>query len=429
MSEQQSFWGILEEWGRTYWRFIRDALRVFSQHWPALIGLFLIGWIGRMGFLWISIVVSDWNPTVAVLLLPLAPMSMLLSFVLMLRAMTPSLPAFSGLVEHETSTQRWTEDFTVAGQVMIPFLAVYASAGLLAQDVSVFLVDSATDEWLNTAPEQLNFGRADYAPGWTIILFIVIALVLRKIISVKKLAQNNLPWAGFAAYLEVLWIITLAQAFASQISVIQDWVTSRRFIADIMAWIDSVLATVREWSAAISTVLDAIGSTIGSLGAVVVIPVAWLATGAAVYGYQLQSAKLRVPGHEQVSKRISRIPNPIRRGVAHVVEPVVTPIQSAFKAVLKVAAAGVVPMILFCLTFLLASGLQPLVALGARLLIGPSSPDRLYALEPYVIMVERGVYFIVVLCLLAAAVSTTVLAQRKETTKVNRIEEDPVAIA
>lgn len=382
-----------------------------------------------MGFLWISIIVSDWSPTVAVLILPLAPMSMLLSFILMLRVMTPTLPAFSGLVEHQTPTERWTEDFTVAGQVMIPFLAVYASAGLLSQDVSVFLVDSATDEWLNTAPEQINFGRADYAPGWTIILFIVVALVLRKIISVKNLAQDRLVWAGFAAYLEVLWIITLAQALTSQISIVQDWVTSRRFVADLMSWVDSVLVAVHEWSDSISTVLDAVGSTIGSLGAVVVVPVAWLATGAAVYGYQLQSAELKVPGHEQVSKQIGRIPNPVRRGVAHVIEPVVTPIQSAFKAVLKIAAAGVVPMILFCLTFLLASGLQSVVALGARLLIGPSSPDRLYALEPYVIMVERGVYFIVVLCLLAAAVSTIVLAQRKETDITVEVEEQPAALS
>ncbi|MFZ1381593.1 MAG: hypothetical protein WAS54_02250 [Scrofimicrobium sp.] len=429
MSEQQNLRATLEGWGRTYGRFIRDAVRVLFQHWPALICLFLIGWIGRMGFLWISIIVSNWSPTVAVLILPLAPMSMLLAFILMLRVMTRTLPAFSELASRDTATKRWTEDFTAAGQVMIPFLAVYASAGLLSQDVSVFLVDSATDEWLNTAPEQIDFGRADYAPGWTIILFIVVALVLRKIISVKKLAQDSLAWAGFAAYLEVLWIITLAQAFASQISMIQDWVTSRRFVADIMSWVDSALATVREWSTAISAVLDAIGSTIGSLGAVVVVPVAWLATGAAVYGYQLHSAAFRVPGHEQASKQISRVPGPIRRAVSQVFEPIVTPIQSAFKAVLKVAAAGVVPMILFCLTFLLATGLQPMVAFGARLLIGPSSPERIYALEPYVIMVERGVYFVIVLCLLAAAVSATVLAQREETPETTEGHEEPTPVS
>ncbi|MGI6878174.1 hypothetical protein [Microbacterium sp. gxy059] len=176
---------------RTFGRFVVDGLRVLWQHWPQLIALCLLGWTGRMIFLWIATVVSDHSPTAAVLILPLAPLSTLLSFVFMLRAMAPTLPAFSDLVEQTTRRQRWREDLTVAGQVMIPFLAVYASAGLLKEDASVFLLDSAADESLNTVIFELDWGRADYAPGLAIVAFIVIALVIRKVITMLGLVSTH----------------------------------------------------------------------------------------------------------------------------------------------------------------------------------------------------------------------------------------------
>ena len=67
-----------------------DAGRVLANHWPQLVGLFLLGWAGRMGFLWLATVVSDVSPSLAVFIVPLAPMSTLVSLVLMLRATAPS---------------------------------------------------------------------------------------------------------------------------------------------------------------------------------------------------------------------------------------------------------------------------------------------------------------------------------------------------
>ena len=47
----------------------RDAGRVLAAHWPQLLGLFLAGWSWRMAVLWLVVEISDWSPTVAVLLL------------------------------------------------------------------------------------------------------------------------------------------------------------------------------------------------------------------------------------------------------------------------------------------------------------------------------------------------------------------------
>lgn len=90
--------GIIADAARSLGRLFGDGVRTLGAHWPQLVVLFLLGWAGRMGFLWLATWVSDWNPTIAVFIVPLAPMSTLLSMVLMLRALTPSLSAFQGML-------------------------------------------------------------------------------------------------------------------------------------------------------------------------------------------------------------------------------------------------------------------------------------------------------------------------------------------
>lgn len=361
--------------------------------------------------------------------MPLAPLSTLLSFVLMMRAMAPTLPAFAGMIKPTARHQRWSEDLTVAGQVMIPFLAVYASAGLLRQDVTVFLVDSTADEGLNTVIHEIDWGRADYAPGLTVIAFVVIALVARKVISMLDLVKRHVAWAGLAAYVEVLWIMTLANALSTELESITQWVMSRRIVASVVDWWESFFATVREWSTILNGAVEAISTILGNLGSVVIVPVAWLAIGAAVYGHQLHTAELAVPGHEEMSRRIKRVPNPVRRAAKQITEPVITPVQSALGAIRKIAVAGILPMVMFCVVFLVAGAVQSVVAVATRATIGPGSWLRQFAMEPYATMIERGVYFIIVLSLLAAAVNAVIAAERTraEAEAARAAEADDVA--
>lgn len=404
---------LLTDAARGLGHLFRDAARVLVAHWPQLLCLFLAGWAGRMAVLWFVVVVSDWSPTLAVLLLPLAPMSTLLSFVLMLRAMAPTLPAFSGLVEEVPLRQRWIDDLTVAAQVLIPFLAVYASAGLLKQDVRVFLYDSTIDEWMNTNLQDIDWGRADYAPGWTIVLFVVGALVARKVITLLGLAQRHLAWAGVAVYLEVLWMMTLANAFATELDKVTEWVTSRRLIAGIVEAWEGIKATIDGWEAWVQAPFTAVGALIANLGSLVVVPVAWLVIGASVYGHKLRQDTFKVETHEEVTERIKKIPQPVRRAVSHVVEPVTSPIKNALGAVGKVASAGVLPMVLFCVVFVVANQIQVASAWLVRALIGPGPQLRVFAMEPYIQLAERAVYYVVVLALLAGAVNVVVSAQAR----------------
>lgn len=391
-----------------------DAGRVLANHWPQLIGLFLLGWTGRLGFLWLATVVSNVSPLAAIFVVPLAPMSTLLSLVLMLRATAPSLPAFAHLFDGLTRAARLRSDLATAGQVLLPFLAVYASAGLLKEDVRVYLHDTTADENLNTALQNVDWGRALYAEGWVLVALVVAALVARKVIALLSLTQKHLAWAGVAAYIEVLWLMTLANSFASRIDEVTAWVTSRQAVAGVIdayeaarAWLVSLVG----WADA---ALNAVATFLSGLGSVVLVPVAWLAIGAAVYGQKLAGKAIEVETHEEVTKRLSKVPDPVKRVVSQAVEPVTTPVKNTLGAIGKIAAAGVVPMVLFCVIFVVANGLQSLAALGMRWVIGPGEMLRQYALSPYYQMVSRLVYFTIVLSLLAAAVNAIVTAQRRD---------------
>ena len=57
-------------------------LRVLAAHWPQFLGLFLIGAIGRMGFLWLAVWASRFHGLLGVLILPLAPLCTLFSLLL-----------------------------------------------------------------------------------------------------------------------------------------------------------------------------------------------------------------------------------------------------------------------------------------------------------------------------------------------------------
>lgn len=395
-----------------------SGFRVLGAHWPQLVGLFLAGWAGRMATLWLAVLVSDVSPTAAVLLLPVAPMCTLVSLVLMLRVTAESLPAFRDLFEGVSRAERWRGNILVAAQVLLPFLALYASLGMLVADTHLFLHDATADEWMNTPLGEVNFGRADYASGPYLIAMIVIALVLRKAISLLELAKKAFAWSLVATYLEVLWLVTLARSLTTQLDEVTAWVTSRRLVDQLLSWWNALLDALPRIGGV--NPIDALGGLLAGAGDLVVVPVAWLAIGAAVYGAKLGGADFETP--EQVTERLNRIPSPVRRVVAHTVEPVVTPVADALTAIGKIASAGALPMVLFCVVFVVASQVKVGIAWLFRVAVGPRDPWVLYALAPYSDMLQRLGYFVLALALVSAAVNAVVLGQRADAAAASQAE-------
>lgn len=402
----RSLWSLLDVIG--------SAARVLGAHWPALVGIFLAGWTGRLGFLWLAVFVSDYSPTAALFIVVLAPMATLLSLVLMMRATAPSLPAFADLFSGVSLQQRVRTDLEAAAQVLVPFVAVYASAGLLRADINVFLYDTTADELLNAAVPTMDLGRAVYAQGWALAALVLFALAARKIISLLALSKRSLAWAFAGVYLEVLWMMSLTAAFTAQVAQLTDWVLSRRLIAGLLDFWNQAVTTVESGTTWPSLIIESVASFLGSLGPVVAVPIAWLAIGVAIYGYKLKDIEWHFASHDAVTERLQRVPNPVKRVFSQVVEPVVTPITDTLGNIVKIARAGIVPMVLLCVVFVLANQVSVAAAWLVRLVRGPGGDLRNFALAPYGDLVERGAYFVVVVALLAAAVNAIVSTQRTE---------------
>lgn len=389
---------------------LRDAFTAFVQNWPVLFTLFFAGTALRGLFLWLAIEASSFSPLLGMLLLPLAPISLLIALVLMLRRVAPTLPELQETLVGSRQAQV-RADLTIAVMVLVPFLAVYASQGMIKEDRRSFLYSATTDEWLNQG-FNADFSRVVFGSDAQMIAIVIIALVLRKVIAGFNLGKSSLPVAGFAGYLEALWLVTLASYFAWSIDSVRGWVQSRVVIRQVGATFDGIMATLGPVGSIIQAVIDQVTGIVSSMGSLVIIPVAWIAVGATIYGSSLPSARPMMTS-EQMTQRLQRVPNPVRRVAAQVSEPVVNPFRNTVRAIGRVATAGVIPMVMLCVIFAFTSQLRVWVTQVLRLLIGPQSGAFWVGVSPFIDVLAQSVYMTVMVCLLASSVNTIIASQRR----------------
>ncbi len=394
------------------------GLRVLVNHWPALVVLYLAGFAARMGSIWLAVRAARISSVLAALVIPLAPLATIVSFVLMLRVAAESLPAFGEQVRSVPRQERWRRNLGVAAMALAPFLAVYASQGLMVEDLKRFALDAGAAEWaaMDRADfSDTNFARAGLATGSLAIGIALVAMVLRKVIAALGLGERTARWALLAGYLEALWTSSLGYTFTSEKSALVEWITTRRIVAGVYRRWEGVIGFLDGIHQALTAPVEAVGAIVGSMGGLVVVPVAWLAVGATVYGTSLKEGSV-LPTHEAATERLRRVPHPIRRITAQVTEPVTTPFRSAVAAIGKVASAGVVPMVLFCVVFAVTGWVRVGVDVLARRVMGPAEQGLQAAREPFVTLVDSTIYFVLTIALLSAAVNHIVSAQQQAAT-------------
>lgn len=380
---------------------IKLAVKLLLRHWPQLLALYLAGSAARLGFLWLALIASKYSPLLGVLILALAPISALMSVVFMIRVIGQSLPAFSNSFAGQRPGQRLKSNVTLAARAIIPFLVVYAAMGFLHDDVRFFIYGSTLDEAIND-PLAANFGRAVVNMG-LLTGIAVVALIARKLISAAGLADKSLRWALISGYIETLWIATLGTVFVAQLASLREWAMTRVIVAQWFGG-SNPAAETSTGTPIFSDALSTIGGQLGELVFMLVVPLSWLAIAAIIYGNKL-NAQNRL-SHEAMTEHFRQIPGTMRRSIAQLTEPVTTPLKDIWNAIDKIADAGLVTMIFFCVFFTL-TGL--LIGFGvnalAHQLIGPQSGLAQLAIEPYVALVARGFLLLIFTALTAAAVN------------------------
>ncbi|RDH75554.1 hypothetical protein DVS77_26020 [Mycolicibacterium moriokaense] len=280
--------------------YLLRPFHLWWRHFPQLVALYLLGWLGRKGAIELAAYVGWDNDVWASLIMPFAGLARLGSYVAMFLVLRQSIPALAAL------PRRSARSIDVFTNIIVPFFAIYLAWRLFAEDWLDFetaALDYRVNEAVTTAlatgqtsglhPDQLPVNTATWA-------IIAAALVLRYVLGRFK---ESLPgWVlAIRVYVDALWVfLTLSFAASQGVSFLinpMGWIGERR----IIVWLNTIRADVFSnfrpaealWDAAMAVLRTAFGGA--------TIPLLWLAVAGIIYGVSMPdwrgAARRVVGGH------------------------------------------------------------------------------------------------------------------------------------
>lgn len=265
------------------------------RYWPQLAACYLLGMLGRRGAIELAAWAGHDNDVWASLIMPLAGLARLGSYVAMFFVLRPAIPALAAL------PRRSARGIDVFSTVIVPFFAIYLAWKLFAEDWIAFqarALDYRIDDAVATPgvtelhPETLPVSTLT----WVLIFA---ALVLRYVLSRFK---DNLPgWMiTVRVYVDALWVF-LGVSFAASKDLTffinpTGWLAERR----IVVWFTETRAELFSHLRPLELVWDTVAWAMGTVFGGATIPLLWLAVGAIIYGVTIpedwRGAARRVAG-------------------------------------------------------------------------------------------------------------------------------------
>ena len=386
-----------------------SAARILRRFWAPFLVIACLGLALRSAALWAAVEVSDHNAFVAQLILVIAPLGFLLAMIAMLYLTRESLPHVAELSRREArqavTEQREMRLVDVAVSVLVPFLAVYVSYGLLKEDLYRFTNEAAFDEFNQFTlgpPPDVDFASRLAIYDWQVVIAIVaVAWVLRFALGRIESVTRFLWLAFLGALVEVYYTSQVAQKVADLREAATAWVEQRRASQLVLEQYDQVVGTLGPLAHPVDAATSWLFGLLGAVDAVVLVPLAWLTVGAVVLGHKL--APPETPQREP-HPHLQRIPAPVRRFGGGLVADVRERWSAFWNGLRMMASAGLLPMLTFCLTFLLVIRLPWAVGQLLRLAIGPVETDTWLAFAPMEKAVGLAVTMVLTAALLAAAI-------------------------
>jgi hypothetical protein len=377
------------------------AGRLFLRHWPALLTLAFLGAAMRNGAVWAATQLSEVHGQLGQLMLVLAPLGFLLPVVAMLSVCRRSLPALQqveALDEIAPTERRPLRLLDVAVSVMVPFLAVYSSYGLLEQDIFRYRNVKAADlfiEGLSADPGKVDTAAKLGVYSVHVALLVVLGAWLVRYLLGRAERRLHLTFLAYlGAFVEVYYTTQLA----SQLVVLR--VKGVPWLQDRVAaqWLEDAYEAVVDFLGPLDGVFAWLAGgaqdLAGSFTVVVVVPVGWLALAAVVLGYQLKEPE--TAAKSEADEHVGFL----RSFWVDVKER----FSSLLSGVRLLAAAGLAPMLAFCLVFLLVTRIPFAVHLLSRALVGPRFFGTWVAVNPFETAFGFALSLIVTAPMLAAAV-------------------------
>ena len=402
---------------------VRHGLRLLWDWWPTLLTIFLFGQAVRAGALWGAMQLTEVSPLAGALLVPLAPLATVAALILALRVLSPSLrwasfqesaegvSADGGSAGRAARTTVVEDRLALLAATILPFFAVYAAQGYLKEDTRQFLNETAADEFYNNAEfwqgtGSTNFERVGIAEGWWFWGSVAVAFTLRWMIGRLGLPRKHTGWGWVAAYVEVAWVTLFATGALNQIDSWKAWLMNRQAAVSAQDQYEEVTQVVGAPMELFNRVAGWLGGAIGQADAILLVPLSWLTVGAVVYGRSLSQIEQGEPGSwtRRWAARTERMPGLFRKLGGEMAAGPVGRFKGLSNAVRTFARAGLAPMLLFCIVFVLAKQAEVGTAWLIREAVGPQEPGIMQWVAPYLGLIRRGVYTVLMVALLAAAI-------------------------
>lgn len=409
---------------------LRDAARLLWRHWPVLLVLYLLGMAGREIAIYLAVQGSGVDVWLGAVLLPFAPLSLMVAVLLMLDAVGPSL--WHGPVRQDR--------LTLLAGALVPFLAVYSAQGFLRADRNRFLNEAVADEYNNDSylfdPTTVQSRTIADVDPVVMIVVILAVLLLRRALDWTGLTARNTPVRLFAAWLEVAWLTWLASMLLAEIEGIREWIEQRVFVDWVLdAWA-AFLDLIGPLATPVSAVTSWVGGLLTDMNALIVLPLAWLATGAVVYGGTLTSRSLGVTSLSprltwsarqlvRARERVSLLPQPLQGWLGAVNKALFGRFTTLMGGLRTLAVGGVVPMVLFCLAFLISRYAEAATAELIRWALGPRSATDIVSFNTYVRIASTSVSLLLQVTLVAAAVDRLLVTAKRLAAEPSETSESP----
>lgn len=334
------------------------------RYFPQLVACYLLGYLGRIGAIeWAAWAGYD-NYLWASLIMPLAGMARLGSYVAMFMVIRPGIPELAGL------PPRSARQIDIFATIIVPFFAIYLAWQMFREDWLTFVYragDYQLDKALtSTTPVELD---PDMLPVSTVsIAVIVVALVARLVLG--RLKDRAPGWLlPIRVYVDALWVFLVLTVSASHGLTLlinpSAWLSERR----IIVWFDHTRESVFSHFTPLETLWDAAVWAVKTAFGGAAVPLIWLAVACIVYGATAktdwQAAARRVAGDrwgrwidrsEATRTRLNtgwkRLPGKVRTEVYDQLTGQIGKFKPITDSAHVIAAAGVLALALYVLAYL-----------------------------------------------------------------------------
>lgn len=289
----------------------RRTVGLWWRTWPLLVAIFLVGWLARYWLLQLAIEIGiNWGNLWAYLVLPLAPLTRLLSYLAMFLVLRSVTPGLRTATMHRAGARSLID--IVLGAI-VPFLVLYTTWKLIEEDYFVYLTSVQYRGLYESTGADFAAQLASDAGAWFWVL-IGVAFVLRSVLA--RLRERLPGWTAIViAYLDAVWLFLTLTAAARAVFGSPQWILERR----IVVWLTDTKDDVVARFGVLGQLWDGSVAVVVALATVVGLSLTWVALASVVFGTPFtptwDSARRAMLGHrggERLGGVVERGQNAVR---------------------------------------------------------------------------------------------------------------------